>query len=376
MSLVTIRTRLKQVEAIIHNYVLHGPQASEAVRAILRQLSEAPDASVRVMAVEMVVNAALRSQLLLNHDWSTALSAGSGHPVAHSGDEASSEDGGQADWTAAEQQGSEALALIQHNLRCQFLRLIEDMCRDETLDACVCEASVSALLLLCTHQRKPYMPELLCRELPLEALAALATHCLSNATRLHADGAAHALLLHIIVLAVHGMPSGDATSIDAPQPPAPPSLPPNSRAAPPLEPYAQRWGWDAVGGGFEERVRRVGGMRWLVLQLQRSRSASGRVLVYSVMPSSLLCLLLGVACLCPLCCVALLCFSVSSSCCGRPPVAMLCWPLLLVGDACDACWPLLLVAMLPALSCLLARLADASRLGAAHARGDACSHWC
>ena len=54
-----------------------------------------------------------------------------------------------------------------------------------------------------------------------------------------------------------------------------------------LSPDASREDDHAEGGqwgvqGFEKRLRRVGGIRWVLLQLRAARSASARELLYSV----------------------------------------------------------------------------------------------
>ena len=76
----------------------------------------------------------------------------------------------------------------QRGLRQQLLRMLEFACQEELLDAPMCEAAVSGVLLLCTRQGQVTAAVSSSTTPALEALAALATHCCSDDTVLHADG--------------------------------------------------------------------------------------------------------------------------------------------------------------------------------------------
>ena len=145
------------VEAIVYKYLHDEAAVADTVWDILRELVQAADVEVRVMALEMVVNAALRAQLCVDTI--------SGEPL-----------------------DPDVLPRTQRGLRQQLLRMLEFACQEELLDAPMCEAAVSGVLLLCTRQGQVTAAVSSSTTPALEALAALATHCCSDDTVLHADG--------------------------------------------------------------------------------------------------------------------------------------------------------------------------------------------
>ncbi len=138
-----------QVEVIVHMYVHAGAIAGDAVAAMLRELVLAPEPHLRVTALEIVVNAALRTQLLL--EWCHAPSEEPAHSEHH-----------------------ELVEGANKDLRSQLLRLIALAFREELLDAQMSDVAISGVLLLCTHGGN--FDQTLRTHLPLEVLAALVSH--------------------------------------------------------------------------------------------------------------------------------------------------------------------------------------------------------
>lgn len=104
---------------------------------------------------------------------------------------------------------------------------------------------------------------------------------------MHADGAAQAVLVHVLAGLLHEdhadqhvtHPSYRDTTSTCVSPSSPTWA---------LSPDVSREDGHAEGGqwgvqGFEKRLRRVGGIRWVLLQLRAARSASARELLYSVL---------------------------------------------------------------------------------------------
>ena len=246
-----------QVEVIMHTYIHDGPAARAVVSTMLLELARSPHA--RVVAVEIVVNASLRAQLLMDHALPLAASA---HDQIVADDDAKCEQQTHC-------QDHEAALFIVADLRRQLLSLIGAAWQEEILDAHMSEAAVTALLLVCTCNGE--FDRLVSQVLPLEALAALVSHTSSNATALHGDGMAHAALVRVLSQNLHCYTS-------------------HSRRAPITgEGGLEERGTGAQATwvacektGFEERLRRVGGIRFILLQLRNARSASCREQLYSI----------------------------------------------------------------------------------------------
>lgn len=150
LSWLTAAPRGRQVEVIVHMYVYARGLASDAVTAMLRELALAPEPHLRVTALEIIVNAALRTQLLL--DWCPARDS---EEPAHS-------------------ETHELVEGANKDLRFQLLRLIALAFHEELLDAQMSDMAISGVLLLCTHDG--HFDHMLRTHLPLEALAALVSH--------------------------------------------------------------------------------------------------------------------------------------------------------------------------------------------------------
>lgn len=231
-------------------------EAGEAVSTMLQELAQAAHAYVRVMSLEIIVNASLRVQLLLDTplpSFHVPHVSEPGFAVMHIDDERKQGD-------AAHVLQREAVEQIVSDLRMQLVRLVAWAFDEQLLDGAMSEASISSILLLCTHNGK--WDALVYQHVPLEALAALVTHSCSNGAQGNGYGASHATLLHLLATLVH-----------------------HGQTHRRLEPETSSNTVSSQGGGmrgFEERVRRVGGIRWLLLQLRCVRSGSCRQLLYSI----------------------------------------------------------------------------------------------
>ena len=249
--LATRKLALSQVEVIVHMYIRDGSAARDVVTAMLRELSRS--SHNRVIAVEMIVNASLRFQLLLGTAYTSGPDSCTSHATAEDELETVSDD----EETFRYRHEHFLSAVV--DLRRQLVRLVASACEEEHLDAAMSDAAVTALLLLCTHNGE--YDQSVYQELPLETLAFLVTHTSSNATTRHGDGMAHAALVQVLFGALHCY-------------------------APHGCKHANKEAQEAEGEwkreGFEERLRRVGGVRWVLLQLRNARSSRCRQQLYSV----------------------------------------------------------------------------------------------
>jgi len=143
-----------QVEVIVHMYVHAGAIAGDAVTAMLRELVLASEPHLRVTALEIVVNAALRTQLLL--DWCQTPESEEPEQSEH----------------------HELVEGANKDLRSQLLRLTALAFHEELLDAQMSDVAISGVLLLCTDDGN--FDQMLRTHLPLEVLAALVSHRYSS----------------------------------------------------------------------------------------------------------------------------------------------------------------------------------------------------
>ena len=290
---MTCINHTKQVEVMVHMYVHDGAAAEDAVSTILLELIKSADTHVRVTALEIVVNTALRAQLLLESCSPDDLP----HNAAVAHDEARpSRDQGYEHSADHLDQGlaHEHIRAIVTDLQLQLLRLIAWASEEEALDAHMCETAISSLLLMCTHNGQ--LDRLLFTHLPLEALCQLVTHARSNATVRHTDGLAHSSLLHILCTALHyhhrthaatahTVHESDRLRTDAPSP--------SYKSGVCIEDgcicYPPAWretGTTVLRGGclhgFEKRLRLVGGIGWVLQQVRAARCSSSRDVLYSI----------------------------------------------------------------------------------------------
>ena len=143
-----------QVEVIVHMYVHAGAIAGDAVTAMLRELVLASEPHLRVTALKIVVNAALRTQLLL--DWCQTPESEEPEQSEH----------------------HELVEGANKDLRSQLLRLTALAFHEELLDAQMSDVAISGVLLLCTDDGN--FDQMLRTHLPLEVLAALVSHRYSS----------------------------------------------------------------------------------------------------------------------------------------------------------------------------------------------------